>query len=286
MAGLFGGMGNYNNSGSGIAKNAAPKGSLKLYFEILGVRIWKLFTLNLIYFLACIPVFTIGPATAAITKVLKNYAIDKNAYVWLDFKEAFKENFLRAFLVGIVDVIAYAGIITGLLIYPMIVKDASVNASPVIYYAMYVITLSIGITFTIMNYYIYLMMVSTDLPMKSIIKNALALSYLAPRRNIIAFLVNVILPVIPLLLIINVNSQFIFILPFAPATLIGFTVCYCCYPIVQKYVIAPYYEANGEQNPESPDYVSSDEEVLFEDMGGKEKPVEIKKKKGKGKFLS
>lgn len=286
MAGIFGGMGNYNNSGVGIAKNAAPKGSLKLYFEILGVRIWKLFVLNLIYIISCIPIITIGPATAAMTKVLKNYAIDKNAFVWLDYKEAFKQNFLRAFVMGIIDLVAYAGIAVGLLIYPMLVKDEAVNASPAVYYFMYVVTLSVGITFTIMNYYIYLMMVSTDLSMKSIVKNALALAYLAPRRNIIAFLTNVILPLFIAALIIYVNAQFIWVLPFAPASLIGFTVCFCCYPIVQKYVINPYYDANGEQNPESPEYSSSDEEVLFEDMGGKEKPVEIKKKKGKGKFLS
>ena len=62
MAGFFG-TGGYDNAGSGISKNAAPKGSLKLFFEILGVRIWKLFTLNLIYMLACIPVITICPAT-------------------------------------------------------------------------------------------------------------------------------------------------------------------------------------------------------------------------------
>lgn len=286
MAGIFDGIGNYNNAGPGIAKNAAPKGSLKLYFEILGVRIWKLFALNLIYVLACIPVFTIGPATAAMTKVLKNYAIDKNAYVWLDFKEAFMKNFLRAFIMGIVDLIAYAGIISGLLMYSALIKDKGIDASPAVYYGLYVITLSVGVTFTIMNYYIYLMMVSTDLSMKSIVKNALALSYLAPRRNIIAFAVNIILPLIPLALIINVNSQFIFMIPFAPATIIGFTVCYCCYPIVQKYVINPYYEANGEENPESPGYTGSDEEVLFEDMGGKEKPVELDKKKGKGKIIS
>jgi uncharacterized membrane protein YesL len=217
------------------------------------------------------------------TKVLKNYSIDKNAYVWLDFKETFLKNFLRAFIWGIVDIIAYAGIVTGCYLYPTIASASESNANT--YYVLFVLTLSVGITFTIMNYYVYLMIVSTDLSMKNIIKNALALSFLAPRQNLISLVANVLLPVIVAALIIFLNFQFIILLPFVPATLIGFIVCFNCYPIIQKYVINPYYERRGEENPEAPKSFS-DEEVLFEDMGGKEKPVEIKKKTKKGKIIS
>jgi uncharacterized membrane protein YesL len=284
MAGFFG-IGNYNKAGAGISKNAPQKGRLKLFFEILGVRIWKIFTLNLIYSLACIPIITIGPATAAMIKVLKNYSIDKNAYVWLDFKEAFRQNFFRALGVGIVDIIAYTGIITGCYIYPTMA--ASVEDEGKVFYLFFVLTLSVGITFTIMNYYIYLMMVSTDLSMKNIIKNSLALAFLAPRQNLIALASNIILPLILAALIVFVNLQFLFVVPFLPAALVGFIVCFCCYPVVQKYVINPYYEHRGEENPEAPkNYSESDEETLFEDMGGKEKPVDIKKKTKKGKIIS
>ncbi len=284
MAGFFG-LGDYNRAGTGISKNAAPKGGLKLFFEILGVRVWKLFALNLIYVLFCLPVITIGPATAGMMKVVKNYSIDKNAFVWMDFIDTFKKNFFRALVMGIIDIIAYAGIISGLLIYWSLAKSKEFDTPDMLYYILYVITLSVGVTFTIMNYYIYLMMVSTDLSMKNIVKNALALVYLAPRKNLIALLSMVILPVIPLLLVINVNLQFLFIFPFAPAAFIAFIIAYCCYPVVQKYVIDPYYEAHGETNPERPEAASGDE-VLFEDMGGKEKPVEPKKKSGKGKIIS
>ena len=52
MAGFFG-IGDYSRAGAGIAKNQ-NKGRLKLFFEILETRIWKLFLLNLIYVLVCI----------------------------------------------------------------------------------------------------------------------------------------------------------------------------------------------------------------------------------------
>ena len=55
---------------------------------------------------------------------------------------------------------------------------------------------------------------------------------------------------------------------------------------IQKYVINPYYVSIGEINPELDESSDADdEEVIFEDMGGKEKPIE-KRKKTKGKRIS
>ena len=198
MAGFFG-MGNYNKAGSGIAKDNQSKGRLKLFFEILGVRIWKLFALNLIYLIACIPVVTVGPATAGMIKVLKNYSIDKNAYVWLDFIESYKKNFFKALVIGIVDLIAYFGLISGYFIYSTLALDPERTST--IYYVLFIVTISVGFMFTIMNYYIYLMLVSTDLSVKNIVKNAVALTFLSPKNNGIALLSNIILPIIMFLLI-------------------------------------------------------------------------------------
>lgn len=276
MAGFFG-IGNYGDSGAGISKNGPKKNRFALFFEILGVRIWKLFSLNFIYVLCCIPIITIGPATAGITKVLKNYSIDKNAYVWSDFKDTFKNNFLRALPLGIIDIIAYAGVFLGSKMYPDLAELLNNN----LFYLLFVVTLSVGVMFTIMNFYMYLMLVSTDLSMKNIVKNSLALTFLAPKQNILTLFIMVAL-VFLFIFLISINLQFLFLLPFMPATLIGFIVCYNCYPVIQKYVINPYYESRGEVNPELPKE-TDEEETVFEDMGGREAPIKADKKKGKNK---
>ena len=68
--------------------------------------------------------------------------------------------------------------------------------------------------------------------------------------------------------------------------LVWFIVCFNSYPVIQKYVINPYYDSIGKVNPElSSDVDTVEEETLFEDMGGKEKPVE-KRKKTKGRRIS
>ena len=52
--GLFGS--NYERAGSGIAKNAPKKKGFFRFFEIFGRKFWKLFELNLLYFLSFLPV--------------------------------------------------------------------------------------------------------------------------------------------------------------------------------------------------------------------------------------
>jgi uncharacterized membrane protein YesL len=287
LAGFFG-IGDYSKAGAGIAKNQ-NKGRLKLFFEILGVRIWKLFALNVIYVLACIPVITIGPATAGMFRVVKNYSIDKHAFVWHDFKQGFKENFFKALVLGIIDIIAYTGIACGIVMYTGAMMRCA-DSQRIFFLLLLAATLSAALTFTIMNYYIYLMMVGTNLTMKQIVSNSLKFAFLTPKQNFMALLCNIGLPIlifIPILAVENLRRLLVFIVPFAPAAIIAFVISFCCYPVIQKFVIDPYYESRGEKNPER--YYNEpvdDEEVLFEDMGGKEKPVIPKEKSGKGKVIS
>ena len=127
----------------------------------------------------------------------------------------------------------------------------------------------------------YMMIVSTDLSMKNIVKNSLALTFLAPKQNILTMIIAVLI-IFVFGLLTSINLQFLFLLPFMPATLIGFIVCYNCYPVIQKYVINPYYESRGEVNPELTKE-TEEEEIVFEDMGGREAPIKADKKKGKNK---
>ncbi len=287
MAGFFG-IGDYSRAGAGIAKNQ-NKGRLKLFFEILETRIWKLFWLNLIYVLVCIPIVTIGPATAGLFRVVKNYSIDKHAFVWQDFKQGFKENFFKAFVLGIIDIIAYTGIGCGIVMYTGAMAQSSDSRS-FFFLLLLAATLSAGLTFTIMNYYMYLMMVSTNLTMTQIVSNSLKFAFMAPKQNFTAVLCNIGLPILiftPIVLVEKLQPLLTIIFPFAPIAIIAFVVSFCCYPVIQKFVIDPYYEERGEKNPERIyDEPADDEEVLFEDMGGKEKPVIPKENKGKGKVIS
>ena len=65
-----------------------------------------------------------------------------------------------------------------------------------------------------------------------------------------------------------------------PAAFIGYLVMFVHYPVVQRFVINPYYEESGERNPEEEEEIPEEDRV-FTDRGGTEQPVKVERKKGK-----
>ncbi|MCR2822479.1 YesL family protein [Lederbergia panacisoli] len=60
------------------------------------------FFLNLLWFIMCIPIITIFPATAAMFGVVRQWVQKKDSGVFKPFFSLFKENFLQSFLLGLV----------------------------------------------------------------------------------------------------------------------------------------------------------------------------------------
>ena len=122
--------------------------------------------------------------------------------------------------------------------------------------------------------------------MKNLFKNSFALAFAALKQNVISTIFVVFFATLMIIFFIAMPPFALLIIPFFPMALTWFIVCFNCYPVIQKYVINPFYESRGEINPELTDGTEDiDEETIFEDMGGKEKPIE-KRKKGKGKRIS
>lgn len=288
MANIF--IQNYGKAGSGIAKNDPKRRGAKLFFEIYGTHMWKLFGLNFIYLLFCIPVVTIGPATAAMVKVLKDYSIDKHVNLMSDFWSAFKQNFGKAFVWGLINILSFFLMTLGTRIYSGILESKelleSYNLPPVCFKIFTILTLSIGIFIIVINFYYFLMLVSTNLKFSDRFKNSLALVFIAPKQNIFCLLLFILIPSVILGLILTLTKLTyigIILFLFFPFSFIWFTVCFNCYPIVQKYVINPYYEAKGEVNPElQQETDDDDEEVIFKDMGGQEAPTDLNGGNDKG----
>ena len=162
----------------------------------------------------------------------------------------------------------------------------AVKYDNVLFYVPMVISLAVALVVLMMNYYIFPMMVATDLSMKNLFKNSFALAFVSIKQNLINTLMLLFFMVIMSIFLLYTTPMFFIIVPFFTAGIAWFTVCFNSYPIIQKYVINPYYDSIGETNPELADDDEDDsEEVIFEDMGGKEKPIE-KRKKGKGKRIS
>lgn len=299
----------FENRGSGIAKNAPRKKGIQLFFEIFIRKFWKLLQVNMLYSVFFIPlllilasisfikniplslticgillvifVVTIGPATAGMTKVMRNYVLEKHSFIVHDFFKAFKANFKKASLIGFVDCFILLSVYASFVVYPILAEHAGTK----LMYVPMVITLSLAIVIMMMNYYIYLMLIATNLSFGNLVKNSFALAFVAMKTNIITFAVNAVVIFGMVMLYIFMRYLFFMLIPFIPSAFLCFVTCFNSYPVIQKYVINPYYASIGKINPELINETADEEEAICEDMGGKEKPIG-KRKKTKGRRIS
>lgn len=262
-------MGFFNNTaGPGVPKNAPKKKPFFRFWELFTNKFWDFFKINLIYALFCIPIVTIGPATAAMTALMRNIYLERPQFYFHDFVKEFKKNFWQAFIVGLADIFV-AGVFTiSLLMFLGLEKVTDIDS------ILFAASTAAAALFFVMKLYIYPQIVALDLKLTDIFRNAIVLSLLnfAPQLIVLAVIAGYVL------LVLNFPVFVLPLVPFVPLAWLGFLSVFCCYPAIQKHIINPYYRQTGEKNPEIPDY---DEQTIFTDMGGKEKPVDITNKGGK-----
>jgi uncharacterized membrane protein YesL len=300
----------YESTGAGISKDAPKKKGAALFFDIVGRKFWSLMWVNLLYMLFFLPLVMIivaigalknnetasmvvsitlllafmvliGPATAGMTKVLRLFILNKHSFIGRDFLSGFKSNFKNAAIIGFFDCLIGLSAYAALNVYPVLAVQ---TGSRMLYVPM-VITFSLFLVIIMMNHYFFLMMTATNLSLKNLFKNSLALSFVALKQNLFVFVMALLTIALMTVLFLFLMPVFLFLVPFFPAAFLCLLNCFVCYPVIQKYVINPYYTSIGEVNPELIDDTPTAEERIFEDMGGKEKPIE-KRKKGKGKRIS
>ena len=297
----------YQNPGRGINPNAPKKKPFFRFWEVMWRNIGKLLTLNLTYtmlhaplllslifymetnnrftipmviFLLVLQLILIGPRMAGCTRVLRLIVLDKAFFFGEEFKKGFKNNFGAAVLYWLMDFTVIASVISGFWVYPQLAKQTGSKAV----YILFGISLSVAFILLFMNYYMMPLQVSTTLKKSSVIKNSFMLTVLSVKQCLITTFGIVLMLGISLLLFL-INSAFMFLFAFFPAAFIGYLVMFVHYPVIQKFVINPYYEESGEENPEDEHYGDDEEARLFTDRGGTEEPANKDSAK-KGKVIS
>lgn len=268
----------YNNgvAGSGVSKNVPKKKLFFRFWEVFFNKFWKLFQINLIFFLFCIPIVTIGPATAAMTALMRNFYLGRPQFIFHDFKEEFKKNFKQALPIGLLDILATAIGVFAMLYYA---SHPEMDTTTTVLYVLCLV----GVSFVIMmSFYIYPQIVALDLKLGVIVRNSLLLVFLNPIGDIITFACFFGYAALVAYLWLYV----LYLSPLVPFAWLSFISVFCCYPTIQRVLINPYYEKTGERNPEIPDY---ELDAVFTDNGGKDEPINIKEKeknaKQRGKII-
>ena len=293
---------NYENSGAGVAKNAPKKKPFFRFWEQFFLKFWKILLVNIIYFvfsglilalfgfilsfetgnvyfllLAAPVLIGFGPATAASMQVMRKFVLEKPIFVFDEFKKAYKDNFRQALAVGIFDVLFIAVFAYGASFYSQILENAPTTEN----YILIIISTAIAVYVFLAHFYIYLEIVSLTLPLGKIVKNAVLLTIMGIKVNIINFLVSLLF-FGAIYLLLPYSSLF---LPVIPMGWLMFLYAFNCYPVIQKYIVNPYYESRGERNPELPEE-DNEEERIFTDRGGSEPEIRKKRQaKGFGRII-
>ncbi|MBQ8731859.1 MAG: YesL family protein [Oscillospiraceae bacterium] len=288
MAGFFG-LFNYSKPGPGVSKDEPKKKRFFLFFELYFRKFWKLMALNLLYILACIPIVTIGPATAGMSYILRNYAREQHAFPLSDFWDNFKSNFKQGFAIGLIDLVCF-----GMLAYALPFYFNALEASW-FYYIPFALCTTAGVLLLFANFYIFMMMVTFRFTVKQLLKNGFIFACVGMRTNFITLfwilLICVGLPALALITapigLVILVLLFFLIIPITVLFIINFNV----YPHINKHLIIPAMAEKEEAEKKAKEEARAameaageaveeeDDEPVFTDQG-RELTEKEKKKDG------
>ncbi len=298
--GLF--SNNYDKVGPGISKNPNEKAPFFKFFEIYFSHFSKLIILNLLFIIALLPfaliflieylnlgevaytyVFwilltllgsVVGPAMCGMMRICRNIATERPTFIWHDFWKAVKSNLKQGLIMGFIDSVV---VVLMSFAIPLYFNMAEQNT---FFYVPFLICLVCAFIFVMMHFYIYLFIVSTNLSLWKIFKNSFYLTAIELKTSIANLLISVLV-VLLIVLMWPYSSIAVILVP----SLLGLLYAFNNFPAIRKYVIQPYYDARGEQNPEFA-YMNTEEEAVFTDTPETEETPAVEKvPKGKGKTI-
>lgn len=261
---------NYNKPGPGISKDLPEQKPFPRFWSILFRKFGNLVKLNLIF---CIPVIVaiilifllgnvlpsvlvflplvlVSPFIAGLTIVTRNYAREEHAFVLSDFMDAVKQNWVSFLINGVICYLAYIIFSVSITYYS---AQISVNY---LFFIPLSLCIGISILFVFAQYYIPIMIVTFDLKLKQIYKNAFIFSIVGLWKNLLltlilvvtAFIFYVLFQLMPLTLIIAIILMVIIMFAFCM-----FLINFMVYPLINKMMIQPN-TANTEEQSSDADF--------------------------------
>ena len=199
--------------------------SLQRQVTVLSTADYVMFALTLLL------IFTIGISTTGITYIHRNIVRGEPVFLLGDFFHAIKRNLRQALIFGVID-----SAIIALLAYDL--AFFRVNS----FSGFTGVVVSVAVIFLIILYfmmrtYVYTMIVTFDLPLFKLIKNALILSFVGIKRNAACILGAALMIGFTYAMLI-VYFPLGIILPFTllPSSL-AFLGEYCVFPNIMKYMV-------------------------------------------------
>ena len=204
------------------------------------------------YGLSALVIFTFGYVNTGTTYILRNMIKGEPIFMWSDFWYAIRRNKRQGMILGIIDLL-----ISFLCVYDIIFFYFNTGVSPMMNFMFYA-ALLIALLWFWMRFYMYIVMVTFDLSIFKIIKNALIFSLVGIKRNVMATLgiaAMVFITYYLMMIYLPIGIIIPFVLLFADC---AFMSCYAAFPKIKELMIDPYYKDESTDEYEEP---------VFRDLG-------------------
>jgi len=277
--------------GPGVDKNTPEKKRFFLFFELYFRKFGKMIITSLLYSLFLVPsvligffgyffataapfnmvgpalgIALMGPATCGVTYLLRQMSLERPVFIWHDFWSTLKKNFKQSILFSLLD---------SFLIFLIAVSlqfSTAVMGEGVFQYIILVFYCALAVFFLMMHYYVYLLMITLDLRITQILKNAAILAVAGLRTNLITTFFLFLLIGVPIMFIPDVYLTLIAVVfvPLFLASFIGFIIVFNSFPHIKRLLIDPYYEAHPQEKKNNPfgfETGDEDDEPVFTDLG-------------------
>ena len=194
---------------------------------------------------------TFGWQNTGAAYVLRGLFRGDAVFVFSDYFYAIKKNLKQAFFLGLIDFICSAVLIVDLIFF---FSSSSGLGTDI----MLGVIVAVAIVYIFMRFYIYQLLITFELKNIKILKNALIFSTLGILRNLMALIGFIVLLAIHILLImwlLPMGISIPLIIPFIYImAIVGFIATYAAYPVIDKYMIAPY-DNKGSEDAEDTDLI-------------------------------
>ena len=230
--------------GAALFSNSAPLSALWTVFSshtsirLLSLPDYILLALSALLFI------TFGPVRVGATYIIRNMFRGEPVFMKHDFFYAIKRNLMQSIIYGIIDLA-----ISGILFYNIWFYIINFGLSTMMNIMLYM-TIGLILIYFTMRHYIYLMLVTFDLSIFKMFKNALIFTVLGLKRNIMVLFGTIVLLALEyVLMAVFVPLATIVPFIFFPSLLILMGV-YAAYPKIKDIMIDPYYEEIKNKQPD------------------------------------
>ncbi len=184
-----------------------------------------------------------GWLNVGVTYNLRSMVRAEPVFMWSDFWYAIRRNRKQGLLVGIIDLGILCILVHNLMFFYNLIGSFAMDV-------MFYITVAMTLIYVFMRFYLYLMLITFDLSIGKLIKNAFIFALVGIKRNVMALLGIFLLALFNIMLIVLLAPMGIIMVVILP--LVYFPACasfmsaYAAWAKIDELMIRPYKTDDDE----------------------------------------